>query len=83
MLGLSVDQLVPDRYRGKHVENRESYHVNPIKRRMGEHLATFALRKDGTEFPMATALSATETHAGLLVTCIVRNLTDTLTAFAG
>jgi len=83
MLGLQVDLLVPERYRGNHVENRASYHESPVKRRMGEHTATFALRKDGTEFPMATALSATETHSGLLVTCIVRNLTDALDAFAG
>jgi PAS domain S-box-containing protein len=82
MLGLQIELLVPERYRHNHVENRASYHENPVKRRMGEHMATFALRKDGTEFPMATALSATETHNGLLVTCIVRDLTDTLDAFA-
>jgi PAS domain S-box-containing protein len=78
--GLSVDELVPPRYRGEHPENRESYMENPVKRRMGEHTATMALRKDGAEFPMATALSATETPSGMLVTCIVRNLTDQLEA---
>ncbi len=83
MIGLRVDQLVPERFRENHVENRAAYHENPVKRRMGEHLATFALRKDGTEFPMATALSATETQAGLLVTCIIRDLTDVLNLFAG
>ena len=82
MLSLNVDQLVPERYRDNHPTNRASYHENPVKRRMGEHLATFALRKDGTEFPMATALSASETEAGLLVTCIVRDLTDVLNLFA-
>jgi len=82
MLGLQVDLLVPERYRSKHPENRQTYHETPVKRRMGEHLATFAIRKDGTEFPMATALSATDTHSGLLVTCIVRDLTETLDAFA-
>ena len=82
MLGLDVDKLVPERYRDNHVTNRAAYHDNPVKRRMGENLATFALRKDGTEFPMATALSATETQAGLLVTCIVRDLTDVLNLFA-
>lgn len=76
LLGLSIEDLVPHRYRMLHVENRESYNENPSKRRMGEHLATFALRKDSTEFPMATALSATVTPNGLLVTCIVRDLTD-------
>ena len=82
MIGLDVDKLVPERYRANHVANRSAYHDNPVKRRMGEHLATFALRKDGTEFPMATALSASETQLGFLVTCIVRDLTDVLNLFA-
>lgn len=79
LLDLSVEALVPDAYRPNHVGHREAYNANPIKRRMGEHLATMARRKDGTEFPMATALSATQTPNGLLVTCIVRDLTSRLT----
>lgn len=82
LLGMEIELLVPERYRHNHVANRRTYHETPVKRRMGEHMATFAVRKDGTEFPMATALSATDTHNGLLVTCIVRDLTDTLDAFA-
>lgn len=77
-VGMSVEKLVPERYRVAHVDNRDEYNSNPIKRQMGEHLATMALRKDGTEFPMATALSATKTPNGLLVTCIVRDLTAML-----
>lgn len=83
LLGMKVDELVPERYRPNHEENRQAYHANPAKRRMGEHTATFAVRKDGSEFPMATTLSATETPNGLLITCIVRDLTDTLDLIAG
>ena len=82
MLGLNVEELVHDRFREEHITNRGSYTANPVKRRMGEHLATYALKKDGSEFPMATALSAAETHKGLIITCIVQDLTDTLNAFA-
>jgi PAS domain S-box-containing protein len=78
LLGLVVEELVPERYHNRHRANRSQYNSNPVKRRMGEHLATMARRKDGTEFPMATALSATITPRGLLVTCIVRDLTDRL-----
>lgn len=74
LIGISIEALVPERYRKEHVGRRDEYHHNPIRRRMGEHLATMALKKDGTEFPMATALSATQTPNGLLVTCIVRDL---------
>jgi PAS domain S-box-containing protein len=80
LIGLSVEKLVPEEYRFDHVKNRHTYNDNPIKRRMGEHLATSALRKDGTVFRMATALSATKTPKGLLVTCIIRDLSQHLVA---
>jgi PAS domain S-box-containing protein len=74
--GMCVEELVPERYRNAHVANRGEYMRNPVRRRMGEHTATMARRKDGSEFPMATALSATETSKGLLVTCIIRDLSE-------
>lgn len=79
LLGMRVAQLIPQRYRADHEGHRAAYTANPTKRRMGEHLATLALRKDGTEFQMATALSATRTPKGLLITCIVRDLTERMT----
>lgn len=78
LLGLSVEQLIPSDLRVRHLDYRAEYNANPIKRRMGEHLATKAIRKDGTIFRMATALSATPTPNGLLVTCIIRDLTPKL-----
>lgn len=75
LLGKHVDFLVPERYRTQHKVNRDDYQAHPTKRQMGHSLPTFALRKDGTEFRMATALSAAQTPRGLLVTCIVRDLT--------
>jgi PAS domain S-box-containing protein len=78
MVGLMVEDLVPDRYRVDHVENRRTYVDNPIKRKMGEHLALVAKKKDSTEFAMAAALSPTQTPDGLLITCIIRDLSDQL-----
>jgi hypothetical protein len=46
---------------------------------MGEHLATEALRKDGTKFRTATALSATQSGSGTLVTCIIRDMSEKIT----
>jgi len=76
LVGMPVEGLVPERYRGLHLMHRADYNENPVKRRMGAHLATMALCKDGREFPMATALSATKTPKGLIVTCIVRDLSE-------
>ena len=75
LLGMQVEKLIPDRFREQHLENRNEYNAHPRKRKMGEHVATTALRMNGEEFPVAAALSATETPGGLLITCIVRDLT--------
>ena len=82
---LSVTDLIPERFRAIHDQHRDAYHAAPQKKKMGEHLATHALRKDGTEFPMTLLLSSTKpSHSlehldsgepGLLVTCIIRDLT--------
>lgn len=73
--GLLVTSLVPERFRSAHDGHRRHYLENPGRRRMGEHSATHAVKKDGTEFPMAATLSTIETPRGLFVTCIVRDLT--------
>lgn len=74
LVGMSVEKLVPQDLRIDHIRHREEYNDNPVKRRMGIHLATDAVRKDGTVFRMATALSASTTPNGILVTCIIRDL---------
>ena len=78
LLGVSVEKLVAEELRFEHVKNRQTYMENPTKRRMGEHLATEAIRKDGTKFNMATALNATQTPNGMLITCIIRDLSRSL-----
>ena len=74
LLGERVSRVIPERLRETHDAHRVAYIRHPDKRRMGEHLATPALRKDGTEFLIAASLSGFETRAGVLVTCIVRAL---------
>jgi PAS domain S-box-containing protein len=76
MLGLKVEALIPERFHEAHVLNRKEYAEHPVRRKMGEHVATVALRKDGTEFPVAAALNATQTPKGLLVTCILRDMSE-------
>lgn len=71
-----IEDLIPARYHDQHHVHRNTYNENPVKRRMGQHLATTAITKSGQEFPMAAALSATQTPGGLLVTCIVRDLSS-------
>jgi PAS domain S-box-containing protein len=76
LLGKAIEELIPNRFREQHRANRESYIAHPAKRAMGEHEATYAMRKDGTEFPIAATLNATATPGGTLVTCIIRDLSE-------
>jgi len=76
MLGLAVEALIPNRYHEQHVRNRTEYVKHPVRRRMGEHEATVALRKDGSEFPVAAALNSTPTPKGQLITCIIRDMSE-------
>ena len=74
ILTKAVRDLVPQQYRKAHAVLMESYLDEPSARRMGQHQATMALRSDGTEFPIAATLNATQTGTGMLVTCIIRDI---------
>ena len=76
LLGKKVEELIPERYHEAHLKNRQDYAEHPTRRKMGEHAATVAKRKDGSEFPIAAALNATQTPKGILVTCIIRDMSE-------
>ncbi len=76
LLGHTVDILVPERSRGQHPGYRAGYFADPRARPMGARLALYALRKDGSEFPVEISLSPLETAAGVLVTSAVRDITE-------
>lgn len=52
-----IEDLVPQRLRGAHRIHRTSFHANPHARPMGAGLELWAVRKDGSEFPVEISLS--------------------------
>jgi len=74
LAGGTVSSLIPERLREVHDVHRAEYMLKPERRRMGNHLVTPALRKDGTEFPIAAALSSFRGPTGPMVICILRQL---------
>lgn len=76
LLGRPVDMLLPERLRGAHVGHRADYHAAPRTRLMGGNLNLLARRKDGSEFPVEVSLSPLEGDGGLLVTSVVRDVTE-------
>jgi PAS domain S-box-containing protein len=56
MLGLVLEQLIPQRYHHRHVQHRTNYNEQPQSRPMGANMILSAQRKDGTEFPVEISL---------------------------
>ena len=72
LLSLTIEALVPERFRGKHLGHRGSYAAHPVRRPMGAGIDLFGLRKDGTEFAVDIKLSPVGGH----VMCVVRDVSE-------
>lgn len=57
LVGQKIEKLIPSRYHGKHTHYRDNYNNNPHPRPMGIGKDLFAVKKDGTEFPVEVSLS--------------------------
>jgi len=62
LVGQSIEQLLPERLRARHVTHRGHYARRPSARPMGTGLDLYALRKDGTEVPVEISLSPIHTE---------------------
>jgi PAS domain S-box-containing protein len=76
LVGMKVEELVPDRVRGRHLSHRENYNAHPRERQMGAAMELFGLRKDGTEFPVDIMLKPMESEIGPVVLSFVRDTTE-------
>jgi PAS domain S-box-containing protein len=76
LLGHKIEQLIPQRYRTKHEYHRADYmENNPHQRPMGVGMDLWALRKDGSEFPVEISLSTYQTDEGRFSIAFVSDIT--------
>lgn len=76
LIGKSIEVLIPDRFGTLHREQRAQYMKQPQSRPMGQNLALFAKRKDGSEFPVEVSLSPFVTSHGTIVTAFIKDMSD-------
>jgi PAS domain S-box-containing protein len=74
LLGQPVEILIPKPFTEGHPGQRTSFFADPRVRSMGQGLELFALRKNGTEFPVEISLSPFRREGELLVISAIRDI---------
>lgn len=75
LVGKKIELLIPSRYQDKHVSHRDKYNIHPHNRTMGIGLDLFAMKKDGTEFPVEVSLSPYSTSSGQFTIAFISDIT--------
>ena len=82
LLGIQIEELVPQRLREQHAGDRNRYSREPHTRPMGEGRELAGRRKDGSEFPVEISLSPLKTGTGTVVISIMDLTRDRGTRFS-
>ncbi len=77
VIGQPLGQLMPQRFQGAHAQYVAEFAETGVSSRAMGNLGTLrALRADGTEFPIETAISQTRVAGEVLLTVILRDITE-------
>ncbi|MBE0593241.1 MAG: PAS domain S-box protein [Gemmatimonadales bacterium] len=74
LIGKPVEFLMPERFRQRHVGQRDKYGRRPHVRPMGLGLGLYGRTKDGREFPLEISLSPMQTLDGPVVVSAIRDI---------
>ena len=76
LLGQALEILIPERFRDAHPSKREGYLLSPEARRMGAGRDLFAVRKDGSEFPVEIGLNPIGMDDGVSVLSAIIDISE-------
>ncbi len=76
LLGGSIEMLLPESSRHRHVQERADYIANPRVRPMGIGMELAGRRKNGSEFPVEVSLSYIRTPDGVFAIAFVTDISQ-------
>ena len=76
LLGQEIEMLIPARYSHKHHTHRTKYLKKPERRSMGVGRNLFAIKKNGTEFPVEVSLSHYHSQDGTFVIAFIIDISE-------
>jgi PAS domain S-box-containing protein len=76
IIGHPIEMLLPERFRGAHIDRRAGYMRAPRMRPMGQGLELYGRRSDGTEFPVEISLSTLEFDGARLAMSAIRDISE-------
>ncbi|SPK70562.1 Signal transduction histidine kinase (plasmid) [Cupriavidus taiwanensis] len=80
-IGRPLADFIPERFRQAHEAHVRRFGVTGVSdRAMGRQRALYALRRDGTEFPIEASISQISDHGTRLYTVMLRDITDRVRA---
>ncbi len=74
LLGKPIEILIPARFASRHPAARSSFFSKAQPRAMGAGTELYAMRRDGSEFPVEISLSPLKTEDELLVSSAIRDI---------
>lgn len=76
LLNSSLEMLMPPQFRAGHASLRSGFIAAPKARRMGTGRDLYAVRKDGSEFPVEIGLNPVATDEGMFVLAVIVDISE-------
>ena len=73
-----IEKLIPIEYRENHKHHVKNFIANPKARLMANGRVLFAVKKDGTEFPVRIGLNPIKANNNLFISCTITDISESV-----